>query len=47
MDMREYGTFNLPMGSWTDDSSLEVIQRIDWIKGLCVEADKQVNVDSQ
>ena len=23
-DMREYGTFNLPEGSWTDDSSLTI-----------------------
>ena len=28
-DMRGYGTFNLPEGSWTDDSSLTTMQAID------------------
>ena len=39
LGMREYGTFNLPMGSWTDDSSLTLAA----LAGIAEK--KEVNLD--
>ena len=36
-EMEGYGTYNMPPGTWTDDSSINAIRRKAWIKRLCLQ----------